>query len=93
MAIQNLAQAYGAGTFKVVEGVASIANGGTISTGLNTIIAASLTAVAASGDYAIANIESISGGTITVGLNGAASGTAPSAITANTSVHYIVIGY
>lgn len=93
MAIQNLAQGFGKGTYKVEEGISSVADGGTIATGLNTIVAVQLTGVASSGNYNIANVISISGGTVTVGLSGAAQGTAPASITASTDVHIIAIGY
>lgn len=93
MAIQNLAKGKGQGSFKVEEGISSVADGGTISTGLNTIIAVTMTGVAASGNYNVANVISISGGTITVGLSGAAQGTAPASITASTDVHVIAVGY
>lgn len=92
MAIQNLPDAYGLGTFKQVEGTASITGSGTIATGLSTVVSVVLTATAASGSYAIASVESISGGTVTVSVAGAASGTAPSTLTTATTVYYVAIG-
>lgn len=91
--IQNLLRGYGAGDFKLEEGTTSIASGDTITAGMDNIIAVELTAEAASGDYAIANVQGISGNVITVGLAGAASGTAPSTLTSSTVVHYAIIGY
>lgn len=93
MAIQNLLKGRGKGTYKIEEGISSVSDGGTIATGLNTIVSCSLTGVAASGNYNVPNVISISGGTVTVGLSGAAQGTAPASITAATDVHIIAIGY
>ncbi|MCY0875889.1 MAG: hypothetical protein OWT28_06430 [Firmicutes bacterium] len=90
--IENLLQGYGLGSFKLEEGTTSIADGDTITAHMDNIIAVLLTAEAASGDYAIANVISISGNVITVGLSGAASGTAPSTLSTATTVHYAIIG-
>lgn len=93
MAIQNLLKGKGAGTFKIEEGKSSVKDGGTIATGLNTVVSVVLTATAASGHYVVASVESISGGTVTVTLAGAADGTAPASITTATDVYVIAIGY
>lgn len=93
MVTLNVERGEGKGTYKMAVGVASIANGGTITVDFNNIVSVALTPVAASGDYAIADVISISGNTVTVGLAGAASGTAPSSITSNTDVYYVIIGY
>ena len=93
MPTQNLEPGAGLGTFKMQDGTASIANGGTITAAnMHSIIAVELTVVQASGSYAIANVISISGNVITVGLSGAASGTAPSTLTSAQTVHYVIIG-
>jgi|YelNatPaOPRAMG01_1025707.scaffolds.fasta_scaffold05413_10 hypothetical protein len=93
MATQNLIQGFGLGTYKIQEGTASLANGGTITAAnLHTVLAVELTAVAASGSYAIANVISISGNVVTIGLSGAAAGTAPATLTSATTVHYVIIG-
>lgn len=93
MATQNLAEGAGLGTYKIQEGSASIANGDTITaSNMNTVLAVVLTPVAASGSYALANVISISGNVITVGLSGAASGVAPSTLTSAITVNYQIIG-
>jgi hypothetical protein len=90
--INNLPLGFGLGTGKVSYGSASVADGDTIDTGLDNIVSVQLTAQADSGSYAVANVESISGGTITVGLTGAASGSAPASISSATTVYYVAIG-
>ncbi len=93
MVTLNIPRGEGLGTFKMVTGVASLANGDTITTKLDTIVSVQLTAVAPSGTYAVANEISTSGGVVTVGLTGAASGTAAATLTTAIDVHYTIIGY
>jgi hypothetical protein len=93
MTDMNLSKALGKGDYKVATGIKSITSGDTITADFSNIISVSLTAEAASGDYNVANVESISGGVVTVLLAGAASGTAPSTLSADVNVHYVIIGY
>jgi len=93
MPTQNLMKGWGKGNFKVQEGTASISNGDTITAAnMETVLAVNLTVVAASGNYAVGNVISITGNVVTVGLSGAASGTAAATLTTAQTVHYIIIG-
>lgn len=93
MATQSLMKGWGKGDFKMQEGTASLSNGDTITAAnMSTILAVELTVVAASGNYAVGNVISIADNVVTVGLSGAASGTAPSTLTSAQTVHYIIIG-
>lgn len=90
----NLPKGVGKGTYKASFGTASIASGGTITaTNLDTIVAVELSVEASSGNYAIGSVTSISGNVVTVGLAGAANGTAPANLTASQTVHYVIYGY
>ncbi len=92
MPTHNLDQGFGLGDYKFTEGSTSLANGGTITAAnMGSIISVQLTAESTTGNYVICNF-SVSGNVVTVFLAGAASGTAPSTITANTTVHYSIIG-
>lgn len=92
MPTHNLDQGFGLGQYKFQEGSASLANGGTITAAnMSVISSVELTAESTTGNYVICNF-SISGNVVTVFLAGAASGTAPSTITASTVVHYQIIG-
>lgn len=92
MTTHNLDQGFGLGEYKFQEGTASLANGDTITAAnMSSIISAVLTAETTTGNYVVCG-QSISGSVVTVFLAGAASGTAPSTITAKTNVHYHIIG-
>ena len=92
MPTQNLVRAFGKGDYKITEGTASLANGGTITAAnMSTIYAVVLTAESTTGNYVICN-HSISNNVVTVFLAGAASGTAPSTLSGNATVHYQIIG-
>lgn len=92
MPTQNLVRALGKGDYKITEGTASLANGGTITAAnMSTIYAVVLTAESTTGNYVICN-HSISTNVVTVFLTGAASGTAPSTLSGNATVHYQIIG-
>lgn len=92
MPTHNLDQGFGLGEYKFTEGTASLANGGTITAAnMSKILSCTLTAETTTGNYVICG-QSISNNVVTVFLAGAASGTAPSTITANTVVHYQIIG-
>lgn len=92
MPTHNLDQGFGLGEYKFQEGTASISNGGTITAAnMGSVLSATLTAESTTGNYVICNF-SVSGNVLTVFLAGAASGTAPSTITATTTVHYHIIG-
>lgn len=93
MVTVNLSRGEGKGTYKESTGVVSLSNGDTITVKFANIESVSLTAEAASGNYVIANVISISGNTVTVGLSGAASATAPSTLTSAVNVHYAIRGY
>ena len=94
MVTLNMERGGGKGTFKVSTGSASLANGDTITVKFANIESVHLTAVeGTSGDYAIAFVQSISGSVVTVGVYGAAGGTAPAALTTAITVHYEIIGY
>ena len=93
MVTLNIETGSGRGTYKMTTGVVSLANGDTITVPFNNVVSVQLTAVEPSGDYAAANVISISKGTITVGLTGAASGTAAATLKTAIDVHYTVIGY
>ena len=92
MPTQNLVRAFGKGDNKLTEGTASLANGGTITAAnMNTRYAAVLTAESTNGNFVICN-HSINNNVVTVFLAGAASGTAPSTLSGNATVHYQIIG-
>ena len=93
MVTLNIEKGEGLGTYKETTGVVSLANGDTITSPYKNIISVQLTPVAASGNYAVGNVISISGSTITVGLTGAASGTVAATLTSAIDVHYTIIGY
>ena len=93
MVTLNIPRGEGLGSFKMSTGIVSLANGDTIATKFDNIVSVQLTAVDSSGNYAVANVISISGNTVTVGLTGAASGTAAATLTTAIDVHYTIIGY
>ncbi len=92
MATLNIDKGQGKGTYKMTTGIASLASGDTIVTKFNNIVSVQVTAAPTSG-YAFAFVSGISGSTVTIGVYGAASGTAPSALTTAINVHYTVVGY
>ena len=82
-----LPKPYGKGAkYKIAAGSASVADGGTIDTGLSTVVAA---IVVSSNNTHIAAVTGISGGVITVGL----ADNAGNAVTTAETVYYIAIGY
>jgi hypothetical protein len=90
----NLSQGEGLGTYKMVTGTASLADGGTLTAKFANIVSVQLTAVSStSGNYTITFIKSVSGSVVTVGIYGAASGSAPAAITSAITIHYTIVGY
>ena len=82
--IYDLMRALGAGK-KLAVGSASVADGGTIDTGLKSIDAAF---VCSSDKTHIAAVTGVSGGTITVGL----ADNAGTAITTAETVYWLAIG-
>ncbi len=71
--------------FRIARGVASVANGGTIATGLTTVVAAFLTPAVA----ARAAQVTVLGPTLTIGLFDLAT---PTAIAVAESVYWLAIG-
>ena len=67
MVTLNIPRGEGLGSFKMSTGIVSLANGDTITTKFDNIVSVQLTAVDSSGNYAVANVISISGNTVTVG--------------------------
>jgi len=92
--VVNLPKGFGQGNIKLAMGSVACSSGkATITTEFNTVVSVSLVATAVtSGDYAFADVASISGGSVSIEAFEAAAGTAPAVGTTNT-VYYIIAGY